>query len=207
VTRNNGFTLIEVLAALIIVSLGMLGIIQAVGQTASNSAYLRDKTFAHWVALNQLATVRLAPQAPAVKQSSGDAEMVGQKWHWTMTVTQTPIETMRRIDVSVAAQGAPKKSALATVVGFYGIALLKTPSTVPWDGGPGGGAGPPPPPAGGTGTDGSGTGQGGTTGTTPGTSPGTSPGTTTTPPTGTSGAGLSNPAPTAQGDASLTPSN
>ena len=45
--RASGFTLIEVLAALIIVSLGMLGVIEAVSQTASNGAYLRDKTIAH----------------------------------------------------------------------------------------------------------------------------------------------------------------
>ncbi|MCK7583534.1 MAG: type II secretion system minor pseudopilin GspI [Chromatiales bacterium] len=45
-----GFTLIEVLAALVIVALGMLGVIQAVTQTARNGTYLREKTLAHWIA-------------------------------------------------------------------------------------------------------------------------------------------------------------
>jgi len=49
---RQGFTLIEVLAALVIVALGMLGVIQAVTQTARNGTYLREKTFAHWIALN-----------------------------------------------------------------------------------------------------------------------------------------------------------
>jgi len=40
--RTRGFTLIEVLAALVIVGLGMLAVIQAVSQTASNSTYLRE---------------------------------------------------------------------------------------------------------------------------------------------------------------------
>ena len=48
------FTLIEVIVALVIIALGMLGAITAVSQTASNSAYLREKTLAHWVAMNRL---------------------------------------------------------------------------------------------------------------------------------------------------------
>ena len=50
--RPRGFTLIEVLAALVIVALGMLGVIQAVTQTARNGTYLREKTLAHWIAMN-----------------------------------------------------------------------------------------------------------------------------------------------------------
>jgi prepilin-type N-terminal cleavage/methylation domain-containing protein len=50
--RKRGFTLIEVLAALIIVGLGMLGVIQAVIQAANNGTYLREKTLAHWIAMN-----------------------------------------------------------------------------------------------------------------------------------------------------------
>ena len=48
----RGFTLIEVLAALVIVGLGMLGVILAVIQAARNGTYLREKTLAHWIAMN-----------------------------------------------------------------------------------------------------------------------------------------------------------
>ena len=47
--KAAGFTLIEVIVALVVIALGMLGVIQAVSQTASNTGYLRDKTIAHWV--------------------------------------------------------------------------------------------------------------------------------------------------------------
>jgi type II secretion system protein I len=50
--RATGFTLIEVLAALVIVALGMLGVIEAVTQTARNGTYMREKTLAHWIAMN-----------------------------------------------------------------------------------------------------------------------------------------------------------
>ena len=63
-SRAIGFTLIEVMAALVIVSLGMLAVIQAVSETANNSVYLRQKSIAHWVAMNRVTEMRLAPQSP-----------------------------------------------------------------------------------------------------------------------------------------------
>jgi general secretion pathway protein I len=132
---DGGFTLIEVLAALVIVSLGMLGVITAVGQTASNSTYLRDKTIAHWVAMNRLTQARLQPSAPKIDKSSDEVEMAGRKWRWTMIVEQTPVESVRRIDVSVRPLEADEKSSLASVTGFYGTAVAPPGSTIiSWQG-------------------------------------------------------------------------
>lgn len=137
-----GFTLIEVLAALVIVALGMMAIIQAVSQTASNSTYLRDKTVAHWVAMNRLTEVRLQPSPPSIDESSGEVEMAGRTWRWTMEVTQTPVETMRRIDIRVRPEEADEDSSMAAITGFYGSAIAPPGSTlILWEGlepGPGG---------------------------------------------------------------------
>lgn len=133
--RSRGFTLIEVLAALIIVALGMLGVIEAVSQTASNGNYLRDKSIAHWIAMNQLTLVRLAPQAPKIDKSSDDVEMADRRWRWTMAVTQTPLESVRRIDVSVRLAEAAEDSSLASISGFYGAAIAPAGTTlVAWQG-------------------------------------------------------------------------
>ncbi len=132
---QHGFTLIEVLAALIIVALGMMAVIQAVSQTASNSTYLRDKTIAHWVALNQLTETRLQRTPPAIDETSDEVEMAGREWRWTMTVTQTPVESMRRIDISVRPAEADPKSSMASVTGFYGTAIAPPGAAViDWDG-------------------------------------------------------------------------
>ena len=109
----RGFTLIEVLVALIVVSLGMLAVIQTVGQTANNSTYMRDKTVAHWIAMNQLTEVRLQPNAPPIDKSSDEVEMAGRDWRWTMEVKQTPVETIRRIDIRVRLAEAPENSSMA----------------------------------------------------------------------------------------------
>jgi general secretion pathway protein I len=120
---DAGFTLIEVLAALVIVALGMLGVIEAVSQSASNGSYLREKTLAHWIALNVITEARLQPEPPAVAERSDDVEFAGQRWRWTMQVTQTEVPSLRRMDVSVRPAEAPETTALATVTGFYGTAI------------------------------------------------------------------------------------
>jgi general secretion pathway protein I len=142
--KLRGFTLIEVLVALIVVSLGMLAVIQTVGQTANNSTYMRDKTVAHWIAMNQLTEVRLQPNPPPIDKSSDEIEMSGRDWRWTMEVKQTAIETIRRIDIRVRLAEAPETSSLVMVSGFYGSAVAPPGVTlINWAGaqGPGGGGG------------------------------------------------------------------
>lgn len=144
-TLSRGFSLIEVLAALVVVSLGMLGVIEAVSQTASNTAYLRDKTLAHWVAMNRLTEMRLEAQTPRIAKSSDELEMAGRRWRWTAEVTQTPLQSMRRIDVKVRLADGDDGSSLASVSGFYGTAIAAPGTTiVMWQGavgGPEGGGG------------------------------------------------------------------
>lgn len=143
----GGFTLIEVMAALVIVSLGMLGVIQAVNQTVNNTSYLREKTLAHWVAMNRLTEVRLAAAAPAKDTTSGTAQMAGRDWRWTMAVNQAGDSNLLRIDVSVAAADADEDSSLASVSGFYGAAVAPAGSArVPWTPNPSGQAGQNNPP-------------------------------------------------------------
>ena len=119
----KGFTLIEVLVALVVVGLGMLAVIQTVSQTANNTSYIREKTIAHWIAMNQLTQVRLQPSVPAIDKSSDEVEMAGRDWRWTMEVKQTPVESIRRIEVRVRPSDAPETSSMAFVTGFYGTAI------------------------------------------------------------------------------------
>ena len=57
----RGFTLLEVLVALAVIAIALASIIKAVGTGAANASYLRDKTFAHWVAANRLAQMQITP--------------------------------------------------------------------------------------------------------------------------------------------------
>lgn len=130
-----GFTLIEVLAALVIVALGMLGVIEAVSQQARNGTYLREKTIAHWIAMNIVTEQRLQPAPPPVADSSDDVEFAGQRWHWSMSVTQTQVQSLRRMDITVRPADARDDVVLASVTGFYGSAVGPAGGgTIAWSG-------------------------------------------------------------------------
>jgi general secretion pathway protein I len=120
---HRGFTLIEVLAALVIVALGMIAAIQAVTQSARNGVYLRDKTLAHWIGMNVLTERRLQSAPPDVAESTGRVEYADQLWQWSMKVTQTQVSSLRRMDIIVRRADAPEGTSLATVSGFYGTAI------------------------------------------------------------------------------------
>jgi general secretion pathway protein I len=142
---HRGFTLIEVLAALVIVALGMIAAIQSVTQSARNGVYLRDKTLAHWIGMNVLTERRLQSSPPDVAESTGRVEFAGEQWQWSMQVTQTQVESLRRMDISVRRADAPEESSLAVVSGFYGTAVGGAGGggmPTQWAGG--GGSGTPP---------------------------------------------------------------
>jgi general secretion pathway protein I len=126
--RSTGFTLLEVLIALLVLALSLGAAIRAAGDYTINQAYLRDRTFAEWVARNQLVTQQLKGEWPRVGQQKGEAELPlassdkgGREWRWVMQVTQTPEEDLRRVDIDVYPLAAgDDDSPLATLSGFIG---------------------------------------------------------------------------------------
>ena len=100
-TRHGGFTLIEVLVALAIVVVGVAAVLGALTSSANTVLYLRDKTFAQWVGLNQIATLRISGALQQPGNSEGDTDFAGRKWHWRQEVTSTEIPGVVRIDVKV----------------------------------------------------------------------------------------------------------
>ena len=106
--RAAGFTLLEVLVALTVLALSLGAVIKASGDFTKNQAYLRDRSFAEWVARNRLAEAQLAGDWPNTGQSKGEAEFPAagadqpaRNWRWVMQVTQTPEEDLRRLDINV----------------------------------------------------------------------------------------------------------
>jgi type II secretion system protein I len=121
---RGGFTLIEVLVALAIVALGMAALMSALTSSANTTVFMRDKTLAEWVALNQIEAVRLALQRPTKGDTDGDAEMAGRKWKWHQEVMETEVKGIMRVDVSVKpSEVAGDNSWYATASGITGDAL------------------------------------------------------------------------------------
>lgn len=139
----RGFTLIEVVVALAIVAIGMLAAFSAVTQTASNASYLRDRTFAAWIASDLIAEIRLSGQMPSVDETQGRVDFANQEWRWRRVVVETQVAGLRQVRVQVRRATDADDAALAEVVGVLGQAQLESvASPTPW----GGAASEAPPP-------------------------------------------------------------
>jgi general secretion pathway protein I len=97
----NGFTLLEVLVALVIVGTALGASLRAVGSLTQNSSGLRASMTATWSAENRLSQIRLAHEWPAFGKRSfscpqGDLQLTCEE-----EVLATPNPNFRRVEVSV----------------------------------------------------------------------------------------------------------
>ena len=99
--HNKGFTLIEVMVALAVIAFGLAAVIKTVTSTTNNTIYLRDKTFAYWVAQNQIAEIEVSTSSPKKGFTDGEEKLAGQIWHWTRKVDATEDPDTNRVEVTV----------------------------------------------------------------------------------------------------------
>lgn len=88
---SRGFTLIEVLIAMLVLAVAMTAWQLRISSQLDSAGYLRDKTLAQWVALNQLQYLQLASrlgQAPPATVTSGTAQLAERTWYWQLTPLQ-----------------------------------------------------------------------------------------------------------------------
>lgn len=121
-SRQRGFTLLEIMIALAVLAMGMGAVIVSASTTSSNLAYMKDKTLAHWVAMNKLTELQLDSTWPGVGVKTGDYEMASRDWRWEAKVSDTEDDDVRRVDINVFAQQGGQQS-LAYVMGYLGRPL------------------------------------------------------------------------------------
>jgi general secretion pathway protein I len=136
-----GFTLVEVLVALMVIAVGLAALMIAVSGTARTSGMLRDKTIAGWIALNRLAEVRLNLTKYGQNTDTGEVDFANRKWHYDTRYFDTSVSSMKRIVVRVYAGDAKTKgNPLVETVSFSGTQLSPpgTSNTAIWtaDSGP-----------------------------------------------------------------------
>ena len=114
---KKGFTLVEILVSLAILSIMLGALIQTAGANASNAARLRDRAVAEWVASNRLAELQLSQTFPETGSRTGDEEMFGNRWFWKTIVQKVEDDDLRRVDVEVR-RDEDSKNPIITIAGF-----------------------------------------------------------------------------------------
>ena len=123
--KRAGFTLVEVLVALAIVSIALLAALRAAGQGTSNFGELRARLLAGWVAENVLAEQRARGDWLPLGLQRGRGQQGGLDFAWREEVVATANPAFRRVDVFVFAVPEESRS-LARVTGF----LVQPPGAV-----------------------------------------------------------------------------
>lgn len=133
-----GFTLVEVMIALVIVATALPSLVILVMAQVQGSAHVREKTYAMWIAENELTRLTMLnnnkksfPTFKLPEKDAGTVEMMGLQWQWQIETTkEDEIPGLVKINVGVAllgiAEGGGYKGAkitakldnLATLTGY-----------------------------------------------------------------------------------------
>jgi general secretion pathway protein I len=128
--RAAGFTLLEVMVALAIAALSLTAVMAAMSQMVGAANSMADRTYASWIAQNEIAELRLANVVPEVSENSGNVEYAGLNWTWRTRISETGVENLYRVDVSVSF--AESEEVIRTVTGFVGEPGIPGQSNIAW---------------------------------------------------------------------------
>ena len=123
--RRKGFTLVEVLVALAIVSIALMAALRAAGQGTNAVSELRLRLLAGWVAENRLAEHRARGDWLPLGIGRGTQSQGGVEFPWREEVIATPNSAFRRIDVLVSAPGGDTR----TIARLSGFVVLPPPGS------------------------------------------------------------------------------
>jgi general secretion pathway protein I len=110
----TGFTLIEVLLALAVISIALTALLKTSSQNVANTQRIKEKTISHWVAMQGVAMIQLGLlQINTNQEITQVTTMLGQRWYWRARISRTAVKSMQQITISVSKnQAGPFSSPL-----------------------------------------------------------------------------------------------
>lgn len=115
-TRQHGFTLLEVLVALVIVGTALAASLRAIGSLTQNSTDLRVAMMATWSAENRLTQIRLAREWPPLGRRNFDCPQGELPLRCEEEIIATPNPAFRRVQVTVVEATGRRVLMLSQVV-------------------------------------------------------------------------------------------
>jgi general secretion pathway protein I len=135
-TRAQGFTLVEVVVALAVVVVAFMAMYGSLQQMVLAATSMQEKTFASWVAYDQITELRINGDFPdGGDKREGEVEMAGSVWLYSIEFNKnTDFDDLLQVIVQVKPEYAPNN-----VAGIATGALIRATGTT--RGGGGGGSG------------------------------------------------------------------
>lgn len=115
--KQHGMTLIEVLVALVVIGVALAAIIKSVDSGVVNIAYMKERSFAHWVAANKETELQLA--ASTVGTTWTEVNMAEREWQVRIRIEATNDPGILRayIDVFVSRDNDEPSAQLVSYFG------------------------------------------------------------------------------------------
>lgn len=138
--RARGFTLVEVMVALMVVAIALPALMVTLYRQAEDTGYLRDKSLAQMVAANKLAELRIVTfsrQRLDPGKSTGIARLADREWYWALESRPTQAENFFEVEVTVATSEDSLDSPVYSLVTFMSSDISQVPRA--GSGGPGAG--------------------------------------------------------------------
>lgn len=98
---EQGFTLLEVLAALAIAVVGIAAVAKATSSAIDVLQTTEDHVLASWVASNRLAELRIRRAWPGAITKNSSQGLGGRVWYYSESISQTADPDLLRVDLSV----------------------------------------------------------------------------------------------------------
>lgn len=124
-SRVQGFTLLEMLLAMLIIAIVGVTLSTAISGVAVQSFALERRAMAHWIAQNQVHRMRIALHAnPQVLPEGKDSTRIimgARDWELRTTVSATDHPLLRRVEIDVfEMQGGERTGPFDHLVAFVG---------------------------------------------------------------------------------------
>jgi general secretion pathway protein I len=122
---------LEVLVALMVVAVSLAAIASEMVQMIDGATTMQNRTYASWIAHNKIAEMRLANVVPDVSATSGEVDYAGREWSWRAVVSETGVENLYRVDVTISFPG--QQPVMRPVTGFSGEPVPPGQSNRAWN--------------------------------------------------------------------------
>ena len=102
-SSHQGFTLIEVLLALVIIAIALTALLRATGQDLRYTYHLKEKSIQHWVAWQAVSMIQTNMIPLKVgPQRTYNTKMLNKEWYWRPQIIQEPVQGVKKFTISVS---------------------------------------------------------------------------------------------------------